>query len=185
MGRVWYHKLGLNWTNHDRMPALRSLCCVFVLAKYRGISKTRFFRWKRKVFTESKPCRENRYKAQATEASKSLQRVQTVSWETLQSSIHSVKRYQLVSQTISRFHKNETTCGQYGRQWSKTWPLNQGGTYHRLSRLPHFFWLTKITIGLAGLRLFFRLRKFMELVSMNVGGFWTKLNALVDPSCFE
>ena len=30
-GRVWYHKLGLNWTNHDRMPALRSLCCVFVL----------------------------------------------------------------------------------------------------------------------------------------------------------
>ena len=51
----------------------------FFLAKYRGISKTRFFRWKRKVFKESKPCREKRYKAQATEASKSLQRVQTVS----------------------------------------------------------------------------------------------------------
>ena len=66
------------------MPALRSLCCVFVLAKYRGISKTRFFRWKGKVFKESKLCREKRYKAQATEAevteaSKSLQRVQSVS----------------------------------------------------------------------------------------------------------
>ena len=67
VGRVWYHKLGLNWTNHDRMPALRSLCCVFVLAKYRGISKTLVVRRKlRKVFKESKLCREKRYKAQST-----------------------------------------------------------------------------------------------------------------------
>ena len=43
-------------------------------------------------------------------------------------------------------------------------------TYHRLSRLIQFFKLTKITIGLAGVRLFFCLRKFMKLVSMNVGG---------------
>ena len=89
VGRVWYHKLGLNWTNHDRMPAPRSLCCVFVLAKYR-------FRLKRLDF----------FAGSFEKSSKSLNCV----GKTLQSSIHSVKRYQRVSQTISCFHKNETTC---------------------------------------------------------------------------
>ena len=81
VGRVWYHKWGLNWTNHDRIPAPRSLCCVFVLAKYR-------FRLKRLDF----------FAGSFEKSSKSLNCV----GKTLQSSIHSVKRYQRVSQTMSR-----------------------------------------------------------------------------------